>query len=60
MIKVTFTKLFIGGLLAGIEYTGCITFVDTWHAEDWLRGVSLNTLNGKLDYILTEYQVSTN
>lgn len=57
MITVKFTKLFIGGFLVGLTYEGSISFVDRWHAEDWLRGVSANSLNGKLDFILVDYVI---
>lgn len=57
MITVEFTKYFTKGILKGLIYGGTIDFVDRWHAEDWLRGVSLNSLNGKLDFILVDYAI---
>jgi hypothetical protein len=57
MRTVMFTKKFIKGVLKGLNHDSTIDFVDEWHAEDWLRGVSMNTLNGRLDYIIVEYHI---
>lgn len=51
-VTIVFSRLFVRGILEGIQHWDKITFVDRWHAAQWVRGIRRNTRRGVLDYRL--------
>lgn len=56
-VTVEFKRHFTKGNLVGLDHDDSISFVDRWHAENWIRGVNRNSASGLLDYTLTEWRI---
>jgi len=56
MVKVTFTRKFHKGNLAGLTQDDIIEFVDFQSAVRWVRGIKANYKN--LDYTLLDYFIN--